>query len=270
MNVTAPHTERIRLLKVSLIHPQSPLLRKLIYDAIRLSETPGYIEKDIDILYDRIVAGWARIHQSLICKAYLFENMVFFHRFLTAILLMDYAKEPYTISPWVLTQAGIVMLHRAGDSCDDDLVSYPNRILFPLEQMMLNRDHVENRLLATISENSDNRGHVQSLIDKKNWSDLTTTIKNDRDLTISLFREELFYQRAVNITGRRKILKGIDKVQAKYLARLNPITDTHSRGGSTKGSAYSGGFVWNMLTTVKIGLRWTNSGLRPKGGKKEL
>jgi hypothetical protein len=92
------------------------------------------------------------------------------------------------------------------------------RIIFsgPLEQMMLsgNREHVENRLLAASSRNPG--WGILNFIDIKDWSNLTTTIENDRELANSLFNkdDEPYSDNQALFVHRSKVLNGIDKVHS--------------------------------------------------------
>src|SRR4051812_25794693 len=94
--------ERNRRLNILLFDPLTPLLKHEIHHAIKLhSETSQHANshEDFDTLYDRIAEHWAKIHQNMIMRAHLMENMALFQEFLTAQLLADYANEPYTITP---------------------------------------------------------------------------------------------------------------------------------------------------------------------------
>ena len=260
-----PNEERIRILKILLYDRQTPFLRTEIHHVIALyskASKRSYVEQDIETLYDRIAEDWTRIHKTLHSKAYLTEHIISFHQFLTSMLLADYAAQPFAISPWVSIRADIVKQHRAGARYNQDV--YQDCILFPVKQMMLNQDHVEKKLLA-ISENHSTPGHIQHLIGRKDWPNMTIAIRNDRDLAISLFADEPFYHSLVNGTTLRKILKGIDKIEAKYLAMLGSISSSSHTREESSGQSGGSGFAWKIFAAIT-----GSQGINPGPGSKSV
>ena len=197
-------------LKLVLVDIQTPLLRKEIQHAKALPETA---REDFDVVFDRIIQHWTKVHDHLCLKVQLFRNIHSHHAFLANVLLAEYTGKPCLVEPFILTCARTVEKQRL----KPDQWNYSVLITFPLEQMMLNQEHVENRLIAATSE-SKWSSHIQGLIDKKDWTALATTVENDRDVVKKLFAQEPYYKTFCKEELGKTILKGIDAVQAKYLA----------------------------------------------------
>ena len=208
---------KMQSLKAILFDIQTPFLRKEIQHAITLSDPST--RQDFEVVYDRIIQHWNKIHTHMGLKAELLTNMNKFYMFLEKVLLAEYAGKPcLTNKHFVSFWAGIISQHRAGTIRRNDLNNYHDCLVFPLEQMLLNQQHVENRLIAADSAAPKWNSYVQHLIDGKDWSNLATTVKNDRDLVNSLFTREPFYKTFHDGESGQLILRGIDNVESRYLA----------------------------------------------------
>lgn len=95
-------------------------------------------------------------------------DIIMFQRFLIAKLLEDYTNEPYTITKWILDKAIRVQegYARAEDGSNLD-TTYQVHVRYTLEEMMLDRDHVENKLRAAAIGQGHSGGDIQPLIDKR-------------------------------------------------------------------------------------------------------
>jgi hypothetical protein len=87
-----------------------------------------------------------------------------FHEFLVGKLLEDYTNEPYTINKWVLDQAKCIIKQEGAKDGSNVGIAYPIHVIYPLEEMMLSRDYIENKLRAAVEgrQGSD----IQPLIDR--------------------------------------------------------------------------------------------------------
>jgi hypothetical protein len=165
--------------------------------------------------------------------------MVMFQRFLSSKLLEDYTKEPYTVNTYMLTKARCVSeqndrsltVPRAKDDNISDEI-YQNYVVFPLEEMMLNRNHVENKLRTAFARQGQPGSDIQPLIDRCDWAKLAAVLTSDRELVAKL-KEPMPIPELCE-----RILQGINQVQAKYFTELkSPSTftiSTHAREMSAK------------------------------------
>jgi hypothetical protein len=59
------------------------------------------------------------------------------------------------------------------------------------------------------------------LIDRRDWSKLATALTNDRDLADKLFIQQPFNTNLFNEDTYKRILKAIDEIKGKYVAKLS-------------------------------------------------
>ncbi|KAH9884457.1 hypothetical protein F4778DRAFT_560469 [Xylariomycetidae sp. FL2044] len=238
---------RVRALKLLLLERLTPLLRKEIQHAIAFhSEVTKSVDvdkslQDADILYNRITSRWTKTHISLPSRALLVKDMILFQNFLADKLLEDYAmesltKDSFITTPWVSSQAAIVERHATaqGDSNVDP--NYHLRIVLPLEELMLDQNHVESKLLSTARSPGS---HIQRLIDAEDWSALAVSLRNDRDLTTDLFKEDP-WDMFKNGTKQEKIIRGINRIQNQYsMKMLHSHAPPHTHHRAAEGSTSS-------------------------------
>jgi hypothetical protein len=218
---------RIINFEILLSDHLTPLLREQIRHALALHREAlqhrngdPYLE-DLDDLHDRLMAHWTEVYGNLVSRAYLLQDIILFQQFLTAKLLEDYTNEPWTVNKWVLNQAKCVI--EQGDDAmakDGSVVDtmYQVHVVFPLEEMMLNRDHVENKLRAAAIGQAHSGSDIQPLIDRRDWLNLAMVLTNDRDLALKLLEG----QRAGLFDAKtyERILQGIDQIKGKYFTEL--------------------------------------------------
>ena len=94
--------------------------------------------------------------------------------------------------------------------------TYQTHVVYPLEELMLNREHVEAKLLAATGTEDMLEWNHESLIGKEDWPNLATLLAKDRDLAVKLFEGPAFELDALNDNNRRKVLRGIDGLEKKY------------------------------------------------------
>jgi hypothetical protein len=107
---------------------------------------PDLYLKDLDNLHDQFKEHWTKVYGDATSRAILLQDIVLFHQFLVRKLLEDYTNEPYTINKWVRDQAKCIIEQGAKDGSNVG-TAYPIHVIYPLEEMMLSIDYVENKLL---------------------------------------------------------------------------------------------------------------------------
>jgi hypothetical protein len=214
---------------LSLEHP-TPLLREQIRHAVALHrealEHPDFDPylKDLDDLQHQFEEHWAKIYGDAISRATLLQDIIMFQRFLIAKLLEDYMNEPCPVSTWVLDQAKCIVEQEdytgAKDGSNMD-TAYRVHVVYPLEEMMLDRDHVENKLRAAAMGQEHSGSAIQPLIDKCDWSNLATALAYDRDLALKLFEVQPPDANIFDAKTYQRILHGIDEIKGKYFSELS-------------------------------------------------
>lgn len=287
---------RIANFEILSLERSTPLLRKQMRHAIALhrealkhSDLDPYLE-DLNTLHSQLKEHWTRIYGDLISRAFLLQDIILFQQFLIAKLLEDYTGEPYTIDQWILDQARCVIeQERSVGTNNDSNVDkmYQAHVVYPLEEMMLGRDHVENKLRAAAAKRGRSQSDIQPLIDSCDWLNLARALTNDRDLILKLFAEQ-----PLDHNKAKKILRGIEEIEEKYFSKLSDSstftismhakemsaerasTYTNNRSSLTSSTiassdiGHSGigpsrnGFAWNIYNAIADGLGGTKPSLK--------
>lgn len=224
---------RLGYLKLASFDQVTPLLRKEINYAIKLhtevTQQPDIWNfehiGDLDTVYDQVIKHWTKVFDDFPSRVHLIKDIALFQQFLTAKLLGDYTEKSYVINPWTAGQASMVQQRQAeADSAEALDKAYQTHIVYPLEEMMLDRDHVEHKLVTAASKEPYPRGDVQRLIDKCDWSSLAATLFNDRILAGDLFAETPVDPTCFNVSTRTLVLRCIDELKDRYFATLSSPT----------------------------------------------
>jgi hypothetical protein len=222
-----------------LLEHLTPLLRKQAHHAIALhrealkhSNVDPYL-KDLDDLHEQLTEHWTKVYGDFLSRVYLSQDILAFYQFLIEELLKDYANQPSTVSGWTLNRAKYIA-EQDGDTGakDNNNVGtlYQIHVVYPLEEMMVNREHVESKLRsAAAGQGSD----IQRFIDKCDWSSLATALINDRDLTLNLLEGQQPNANMFGTNTYKRILQGIDEIKDKYFTELSDRStftiNTHAR-----------------------------------------
>ncbi|ROV90219.1 hypothetical protein VMCG_10250 [Cytospora schulzeri] len=227
--------QRIARYQILFFDCMTPLLKKELNNAISVHsdvlQLPQlksgdlnrilYQIADLDTLDDRLMDHWTKVHGNLVSRAALLLDICLFQMFLTAKLLEDYMGKSYNAVPWVLGQANVVEQHSAGTANDGSkTAAYQVHIIYPVEELSLNRIHVENKLKAAAARQQHPGGDIQRLIDQCDWPNLATALINDRELAAELFQQTPLNPECFNANTGKKVLLRIDEVTAKYFTQL--------------------------------------------------
>ncbi|KAH9905366.1 hypothetical protein F4778DRAFT_729738 [Xylariomycetidae sp. FL2044] len=262
--------EQIRHLSILQLEPLTPLLRHEMRHVIELhskaAEDPDIDQNftDIGVLYSRITSQWTKIYGNPTSRAYVMQDIILFRRFLTSKLLEDYAMEPFTTTTatWLSGQVAFVEKGAKAESGSTDHKLYQLHIVRPLEELMLNRDHVENKLLSTRRSPGS---HIEHLISTGDWPALAVSLINDRELVKSLYKEEDRFKMYDDKNADTKILRGIDKVQNKYATELsNSGVSEFTRHGASEAATQASGMTFDIYGSVTSAFR--DLGLRARRG----
>lgn len=176
--------------------------------------------KSLLALRDLIEDHWKQIYGDSSNTACLFGHIVLFRIFLQYKLLEDYAGTPYVVNK------NIVCLGRCKGELEDrkraarelstqvdhlDNV-YQQRVVLVLDELMIDRAHVESKMHAALARDGQPGSDIQILIDHCDWANLATVLRKDQLLTTELFSK--------GDHTERKIQRGISRIQRKYFREL--------------------------------------------------
>lgn len=224
--VSANPRDRVCYYAYFLFENVTPLLRKEINHATKVhSEAFQQPDVDPDLLkaldnvHHRLTKHWAKVFQEPISRALLTQQISFFQRFLTDRLLEVYTGRPYQVDQWHSTELRIFRQR------DDLGQMYYDFFTWPLEEMMLDQDHVQETLVTAAAEpqSADRAKDIQCLIARCDWPSLARALVKDRELAIGLFDEEPIDPEYYNANTRKKVLRGIEKVRDKYFEDLSDL-----------------------------------------------
>jgi hypothetical protein len=221
---------RIHYFQVLLLERLTPHLRDQVHRAITLhsealDDQPNVNQylHDLDTSYQQFTEHWTKVYDHPISRARLMQNIALFQQFLAAELLQAYTKERYTVNAWTFEQATIV------EQRDSAARIYHTNVVLPLEEMMLNRDHVETKLRAAAARRGHQGTEIQRLIDQCDWVNLAAILTNDQDLALKLFGAPPLDPKYYNADTRTRVLQGINKKKSEYFTELTtPSTFTIS------------------------------------------
>jgi len=222
---------RIANFELLLEQSPTPLLQEELRDAIKLhrnaleSEDIGSFIPDLNAVHAKIDEHWKSIYADMLITASLLSGMRLFERFLLSKLLEDYANKPYTVSGPALSLAELIAKQHHRDPREDNTTlddTYQFHVISPLKEYKLDKDSVENKLIAVAAREGRPGNDIQPLIGTCDWAKLAAVLSSDRDIMIKLTQRSAYLVEVSKI-----ILAGISRVQNKYFTCLtSPSTFT--------------------------------------------
>ena len=214
--VHADIEHRILNFNILLEENPTPLLRQEMLNAIEMHrmalQQPNvnpYL-KDLNILHAQIDEHWSRVNQDMITKAFLTYDIIALQLFLSSKLMEDYLNKPYKVQARILCMGGWV--EKQGEDCSE---KYKTHVTFPIEEYMLNKDDVENKLRTVTARQGHPGNDIQPLIERCDWDNLAAVLTRDRELASMLplgpsYTAEMY----------KRVMQGIDQIQTKYFTSV--------------------------------------------------
>ena len=207
----------------------TPRLQQHILSTIKIYEEIAS-QQNLDVaksgrtlfsLKDAVDNHWKQIYGELSQTAKMFRHMLIFQMFLRSKLLEDYVGTPYVVNE------NIVCLRRSTSTLEDRQRAayefgthldglddiYQQRVVIVLEELMLDRAHVETKTDTALARGGQPNSDIQPLIDRFDWASLAGVVWNDRLLALDLDFEE--------DRTRTAILHSISQIRKKYFDELN-------------------------------------------------
>lgn len=206
--------------------------------------------------------------------------MLLFEQSIGARLLADYGNEPHAVHEWTLKLAKCKgrpedrknLAHQEGWEKDQLDGIYETNVVLPLEELILDRAHIEKKMDAAVSRHGQPGSDIQPLIHRCDWDSLAATLVKDRHLTTRIFPDH------GNSKGsHEKIMRGISQIQAKYFSELSSASlftvsaqasamsaelaltnsvrlPSHSGSAMSQAEADKGGVIGKVYGTIARGI----------------
>lgn len=186
--------------------------------------------KELDSLQDQIEEHWSRVYKSCIDHSHIVADLGQYQLFLTELLLSEYTGAAFTDTQSIgwLHQSAAQIKKAATDVSDEFRAIFHEAIVFPLEELLLNRPHVEKRLLLAAADDDRPRplgGHIQYLIKSGDWQNLAKYLYHDRELALGLFKYQPIVPGLFDGGTRDKVLQSITSIQEKYFIDMSSPTE---------------------------------------------
>ena len=164
---------------------------------------------------------WKQIFDDPNKTACMFKHMLIFRIFLKGKLLDDYVGQSHVINENVVClgqcNGELNDRKRAAREFDTELEHldgiYQQRVVTVLDELMLDRAHVESKMNAASARDGQPGSDIQPLINRCDWASLAAALVKDQRLMVDLFPK--------GDDRRRKIQHGISQIQKKYFRRSN-------------------------------------------------
>lgn len=184
-------------------------------------------------LSNKVEDHWRLIYGESSTTARIFGHMLIFETFLHRKLLEDYVGTPYVVNENIVCLGRVKSTLKDQERAASELGTplnqlediYRQRVILVLDELMLDRAHVESKMRAALARRGRSGSDIQPLIDRGDWTSLAAVVWEDQLLTTILFSKD-------NYT-RRVIQRGINRVQKKYFHELvDPSTFVISKYAS--------------------------------------
>ncbi|KAL9127213.1 MAG: hypothetical protein Q9217_003869 [Psora testacea] len=241
---------------------QTPLLQEQVRHAISLHcealdapDASPFIE-DLNTLYVQIGEHWKKVNGNMVVAVSLRQSIFALEVFLVSKLLEDYANQPYHLEPGMRGIADCVAEERnrsrqisEGRDSISSARGYYDGFIFPLEEMVLNREHVEKKLHAAAERKGNPGSDIEPLIKRGDWPDLAGAILYDRELA-----NRLFDTKAYTSEQHETVIQGIDRIQKEYFVELKSPTvfTTNSRARELTMQSRSEPLTENRHTWIQM------------------
>lgn len=186
--------------------------------------------KELDCLQDQIDEHWSRVYESCIGHAHLVADLGQYQLFLTHLLLSEYTGAAFTDTRsigWIHQAASHIK--RAGTDTSSEFTEiFYDKIVLPLDELLLNRPHVELKVLLAAADDDRKRpvgGFILSLVKWRNWKDLAKHLYNDRQLAIHLFKYQPILPGLFDNGTLERVLRGITIIQERYFTNISSPTE---------------------------------------------
>lgn len=251
--------------KYALFQRLTPLFRQIVLQASEYHQAAialPHIHQDLadglNRFHNELEHHWFRIHVNFEQHALLLRQVTIYQEILASQLLSDYAGVPTTPEEWE-KHASVIREHRISTAADVDAheedednnvgrvagrkedSEYHKFVFRPLEELMLDVEHVEDVMLAATDAAAQEGGQgsrIGHFIEQCDWAGLAKNLWKDRALLVDLCRLAVEQDQdnlshdlvSLNRDTAMQIMRGLNQVKNKYFADLSsPTTFTLSK-----------------------------------------
>ncbi|KAL1880026.1 hypothetical protein Daus18300_001389 [Diaporthe australafricana] len=219
----------------------TPLLKHLLQQssdfhskALKLPVIHKHLLTELNTFHGMVEEHWAKLHNSLSRHAQLMAHICLFMEVLSSQLIRDYSDEPEDADTTVGTHTKLIQQHREsardGDGSHSDQ-SYQDFVVTPIEELLLDREHVEHRLMVAETckkPKGDAPATAHYFIKRCDWPSLASILARDRELSFATLEAGNQSSIMLGIFPKDdaiKAVQGISDIRDKYFTDLASPTN---------------------------------------------
>lgn len=226
--------------------PLTPLLKQLLQQssefhsqALKLPVIHKHLMRELNNFHHIVEEHWAKVHNSFARHAQLITHMLMFMAALSSALIHEYcrapAQEEHGDAEYVAEKfVKLIKQHReSGRDSDgeDSEQSYQHLVGSPIEELMLDLEHAENRFMTaaeTCNPRSSTPGTIHYFISRCNWPSLANILVKDRELVFAIIEARKQSPTMLGLFPKEdavKVVQGISDIRDEYFTDLSSPTD---------------------------------------------
>lgn len=190
----------------------------------------------LNTFHDIVEEHWGKVHTSPARHAQLIAHMCLFMEVLSSQLIRDYSRAPAQeeaddADAVFGTRINLIKQHRESgndSSSEHSDQSYQDLVVAPIEELMLDQEHVEHRLIVaaeTCKEPEGNApGTVHYFIKQCDWPNLAKILVRDRELAFTILEAGKQSSTMLGFFPKDdaiKVVQGISNIRDKYFTDLS-------------------------------------------------
>lgn len=225
----------------------TPLLKQLLQQssefhsqALKLPVIHKHLMRELNTFHHIVEEHWGKVHNSLARHAQLIAHMLMFMAVLSSALVRDYcralAREEAEDGEYVAeSHVKLIKQHRESgrdSNSEDSEQSYQDLVVAPVEELMLDHEHVENRFMAAAETCNMPKGSIPGtvhyFIKRCDWPGLANTLVRDRELALAILDAGKQSSTMLGLFPKDdaiKVVQGISDIRDKYFTDLSSPTD---------------------------------------------
>lgn len=224
--------------------------------ALKLPVIQEHLTAELNTFHDIVQEHWGKVHTSLARHAQLIAHMCLFMEVLSSQLIRDHSSAPAEeededADAVFGTRINLIMEHRESEhdgSGEHSDQSYQDCVVAPIEELMLDQEHVEHRLIVAAETCKESKGNapgtVHYFIKQCDWPNLAKILVRDRGLAFAILEAGKQSSTMLGFFPKDdalKVVQGISNIRDKYFTDLSGPTDStlskHAKKQSPPSSA---------------------------------
>lgn len=224
----------------------TPLLKQLLQQssefhsqALKLPVIQKHLMRELNNFHHIVEEHWAKVHNSFARHAQLITHMLMFMAALSSALIHEYcrapAQEEHGDAEYVAEKfVKLIKQHREfGRDSDgeDSEQTYQHLVDSPIEELMLDLEHAENRFMAAAEikkPRGSTPGTIHYFIKRCDWPSLAKMLVRDRELALAILDAGKQSPTMLGFFPKDdaiKVVQGISDIRDNYFTDLSSPTD---------------------------------------------